>query len=298
MRGIGRQGRGRLAMPLIGLALASLLLFTGVATAAPLPQLCRGNLVRDEERPLERMPPEDPPPEGELPFGPRNLSMYRLNFGSRVVLEGSHLGYRFAAKQTGTRILHLNWEAEAVLREVDRNGRVLGTLDSMRRRLGDVEDLDLLQFSFPAERPGLYRFDISFASLRGRELASFDEYFLVVRRRVKLRLAVSARAFRPGETAYARVLNFGTVPVNLRPGLAIDRSEGDKWVRVLRPPVPERQVKDFRWTLAGAEASPCVAFEVPTDATPGTYRFTSSALVFGKFKRKTLAAPFQVRIPG
>ncbi|MEX2107999.1 MAG: hypothetical protein WD827_03830 [Solirubrobacterales bacterium] len=251
--------------------------------------------MRDEERPLDRMPADKPPPEGELPFGPRNLSMYALNFGAKVVLDGSHLGYRFGAKETGTRVLHLNWKVEAVLRKVDRSGRVLDTVDRTRRRLGDVEDLDLLQFSFPAS-PGLYRFDISFATLRGKELASFAEYFLVVPRKVKLRLAVSDTTFRPGETAYARALNLGTVPVSLRPGLPIDRADGDKWVRVLRPPVPKQQVEDFRWTLAGAEASPCVAFPIPAGAAPGTYRFTASALVFGKFDRRTLAAPFQVRI--
>lgn len=266
-----------------------------VSPAASEPELCRGRVVRDDERPLERMPPEKPPPEGELPFGPRNLSMYALNFGAKVVLDGSHLGYRFAAKGGEGRVLHLGWDVKAVLSKVDRDGRVSSKLGTIRRRLGDVQGLELLQFSFPANAPGLFRIDISFDSLGGRKLAAFHEYFRVVPRRVKLRVAVSEAAFLPGETAYARVLNLGTVPVALRPGLAIDRAEGGEWATVARPAVSKESIEEFRWTLAGGEASPCVAFEVPADAVPGPYRFTSSALVYGRFQRRTLAETFEVR---
>lgn len=243
------------------------------------------------------MPPEKPPPDGELPFGPRNLRIYALNFGAKVVLEGSHLGYRFAAKGGEARVLHLGWDVRAALSQVDRHGRVLGKAGTIRRRLGDVEGLDLLQFSFPAHDAGLFRVDISFHSLGGRELAAFHEYFRVVPRRVRLRVAVGEAAVRPGETVYARVLNLGTVPVALRPGLVIERSEGGSWVAVERPPVPKRQVEEFRWTLGGGEASPCVAFEVPAGVAPGTYRFSSSALVFGKFRRRTVAGAFEVQAP-
>jgi hypothetical protein len=269
----------------------------GTASGASLPAFCRGHIVRDDERLLDRMPPQKPPPEGELPFGPYNLSMYPLNFGAKVVLDGSHLGYRFAAKGGGRRVLHLNWDVRAVLRMVDGSGRVLSTVDTTRRRLGKVEGLDLLQFSFPAN-PGLYRIDISFRNLSDRKLASYWEYFRVVPRRVKLRLAINESTFRPGETAYARVLNLGTVAVALRPGLPVEQAVGAEWVRLPQPPVPAEEVEEFRWTLIGGEASPCVAFPIPPDAVPGPFRFTSSALVFGKVHRRTLTAAFRVRVGG
>jgi hypothetical protein len=249
--------------------------------------------VRDEARPLERMPAEKPPPEGELPFGPHNLSMYRLNFGSKVVLDGSHLGYRFAAKDAGTRILRLGWKVKAALRRVGRNGQPLGAVGTLSRRLGEVEDLDLLQFSFPA-KPGLYRFDISFASLRGRKLGFYREYFRVVPRRVKLRLAVSNPAPLPGATIYARVLNLGTQSVLLHPGMSVERAEGGQWKRQAQLPATERSEREFRWTLYGGEASPCLAFQVPSDTASGAFRFKSSALVFGERHRRTLTAPFRV----
>jgi len=249
--------------------------------------------IRDDELPLKRMPADHPPPEGELPFGPHNLSMYRLNFGSRVLLAGSHLGYRFAAKDAGRRVLHLDWDVSATLLRVDARGRVSATVGRITRRLAAVEDLDLLQFSFPA-RTGLFRIDISFKTFGGRKLGSYTEHFRVVPRRVKLRVAVSAPAFAPGAVAYARVLNLGSVPAELRPGLAVERAVGDEWLRQQLPPVPQRSIERFRWTLSGGEASPCVAFPIPTDAPVGAYRFSSSALVFGKFKRRTLTAPFRV----
>jgi hypothetical protein len=280
-----------------GLAFLFAVAASGTASAASIPELCRGDVVRDDERPLERMPSEHPPPEGELGFGPRNLSMYPLNFGAKVVLDGGHLGYRFAAKGGNRRVLRLNWDIRAVLRAVDGEGRVLSTVDATRRRLGAVEGLDLLQFSFPAS-PGIYRIDLSFRNLSGRRLASYREHFRVVPRLVKLRLVVNEPIFGPAETAYARVLNLGTVPVGLRPGLSIERAEGDRWVEVARPPVPPQQVNELRWTLLGGEASPCVAFRIPADVTPGLFRFASSALVFGQeVDRRTLKAVFRVR-PG
>jgi hypothetical protein len=284
-------------------ALVALLALMGlVHTSAAMgaaPAFCQDRLLRDDERPLDRMPPQSPPPKGELPFGPRNLSIYALNFGARVVLDGSHLGYRFAAKEDGERVLALNWDVRAKLQEVDSRGRPIGTAGSINRRLGKNEDLDLLQFSFPASEPGLYRLDISFDNLRGKRLASFSEHFRVVPRREKVRVAVSKPAFRPGEIAYARILNLGTVGAQMRPGLVVERLERETWVRQAEPPVSKRSIEKFRWTLFGAEASPCAAFPIPADAKPGLYRFMAKGLVFGPaVERQTFTAPFRVRAEG
>ncbi len=287
----GGTGRWALLALATGLAAGCLAAAPGVASAASEPEFCAGEVVRDDERPLRRMPAERPPPEGELPFGPRNLSMYRLNFGSKVVLEGSHLGYRFAAKGGEGRILRLGWIVRAVLLRVDRKGRVLGTAGTTARRLGEVEGLDSLQFSFPASS-GLYRIDISFANLKGKRLASYREHFRVVPRRVGMRLALAAETLRPGEVAYARAIDTGTVPVAFQPGLGVEREEGGAWVSVAAPAAALSNEERFRWTLAGGEASPCVAFAVPNQL--GSYRFTASALVYGTYKRRTITAPFEV----
>jgi hypothetical protein len=285
----GKRGRGAA----VTFFCALLVLASASVSAAAAPPFCKGRVVRDDARPLARMPAEKPPPEGELPFGPRNLSMYRLNFGAKVVLDGSHLGYRFAAKGGHARMLHLNWDVRTALRKVDRDGRVLETVDELHMRLGEVKGVDLLQFPFGAH-PGLYRIDIVFRTLSGPKLASYSEHFRVVPRRVKLRLAINRDAFGAGETAYARVINLGTVPIALRPGFVIDRKENGGWARVLEPPVSEQSIDDFRWTLAGGQASPCVAFPIPADAAPGAYRFVSSALAYGKIRRQTLTGTFEI----
>lgn len=290
MPGLGR-GKSRSAAAVLLCTL--LVLAPASAATAATPPFCKGRVVRDDARPLARMPAEKPPPEGELPFGPRNLSMYRLNFGSKVVLDGSHLGYRFAAKGGQARVLRLNWDVRSVLRRVDRDGRVLETVDTLHMRLDEVKGVDLLQFPFGAH-PGLYRIDFVFRTLDGRKLASYNEYFRVVPRRVKLRLAINRDAFKPGETAYARVLNLGTVPVALRPGFVVNREENGGWARVLALPASEQSIDDFRWTLAGGQASPCVAFPIPADAAAGAYRFVSSTLVYGKVRRQTLSEGFEI----
>lgn len=280
-----------------GALLALALLAPTIPAAAAreeLPTFCQGAKLRDDDRLLEWMVGSKPPPKGELPFGPRNLSMYSLNFGANVVLEGGQLGYRFGAKDAGRRVLRLGWVVRAALRRVDSLGRVLGTVDSTHRRLREVEDLELLEFAFPAKR-GLYRFDISFANLRGRELNAYREHFRVVKRRLDLKVAVNRTTFVPGETAYARVLNRGTVTVQLRPGLSLEQAVGDGWVDVPFPPVPERQLEEFRWTLWGNYGSPCVAFPIPPDTAPGAFRFKASALAYGASKRRTLTSGFAVR---
>jgi hypothetical protein len=281
----------------LGLCALLVLALAPASSSAAVPAFCKGRLVRDDARPLRHMPGEHPPPEGELPFGPRNLSMYALNFGAKVVLDGSHLGYRFAAKGGNARVLHLNWDVRAILKRVDDRGRALSIAGVVHRRLGEVEGLEDLQFSFPAH-PGLYEVDISFHTLAGRKFASYSEHFRVVPRRVKLRVAVSGDTFNAGETAYARVLNLGTVPTILRPSLPVDREEGGAWVRVAEPPVSRESIEEFRWTVGGGQASPCVAFHIPADAAPGSYRFTSSALVFGPaVPRRTLTGGFEISVP-
>lgn len=294
---MGKQKGKRTRGAVVALAALLALALAPASASAVAPAFCKGRMVRDDARPLRHMPGEHPPPEGELPFGPRNLSMYALNFGAKVVLDGSHLGYRFAAKGGNARVLHLNWDVRAVLKRVDRRGRVLGLDGAVHRRLGEVEGLEDLQFSFPAH-PGLYEVDISFQTLAGRKLASYSEHFRVVPRRVKLRVAVSGDTFKAGETAYARVLNLGTVPAILRPSLPVDREEGGAWIRVAEPPVSKESIEEFRWTVGGGQASPCVAFQIPVDAAPGSYRFTSSALVFGQaVHRRTLIGAFEISTP-
>ncbi len=259
---------------------------------------CRGVSIRDDEGPLRGMPPHHAPPEGELPFGPRNLSMYKLNFGSRLALVGGHIGYRFAAKSAGRRTLHLNWRVSAALTRVDRGGRPLRSERTVERVFGDVQDLNELEFGFPATESGFFRIEIAFANLGGKVLGRYSEYFRVLPRRVRLELAASSRAVSPGGVVQARIRNTGTVGAIVRPQIAVQRREAGEWVEYARLQASPRSIRRFRWTLGGGQASPCVAFRVPATAGAGEYRFSGYALPFAQRPaRRALSAGFIVRRP-
>ena len=98
------------------------------------------------------MPAEHPPPQGELPFGPRNLSMYYVDLGTRIVRLGEPLGYQFGAKAAGHRVLHLHWVVSATLRRVDRNGKELSWASIIS---GDAALNEDLKISVDASRPGM-----------------------------------------------------------------------------------------------------------------------------------------------
>jgi hypothetical protein len=261
------------------------------AAARP-PRACAERVAHDYAKPFERMPPEHPPPEGELPFGPRNLAMYHAELGTQVVLPGHRLGYWFAAKDEGRRVLHLHWVVDAVLWRVDVDGRERAVEGSLRKSLLDVEDLKELELAFPARPVGLYRIDLRFDSLAGRHLASYREYFRVVAKKVGVRLVLPRLSFRPGEVVYAQARNFGTEGVSVPGVLPVQRWTGSAWSAVERPSssITER----VPWWLGSGEAAPCSRFAVPPDADPGRYRFRASVRILGGKRRRLLTSEFRV----
>ncbi len=270
----------------------------GAATAAA--PFCENAVGRDYEAPFERMPADHPPPEGELPFGPRNMSMFRVDWRN-VSLHGSNLGYRFGAKDADTRTLRLDWDVTARLLRVDASGRVLREVGRTRQRIRDAggydrDGIDLPEFVFPAGKVGLYRFDLSFRKLRGRGLASYSEYFRVVPRTVELELRLSADSLRPGETLYAYVADLGTRGASVPVRYAVERFDGSGWVGAGVSVTPGDALNpDESWWMQGGEAAHCTEFPVPAGAAPGRYRVRTSVQVIGTSWHRALSAPFSVQ---
>lgn len=254
---------------------------------------CRDDVARDYERPFEQMPGERPPPEGELPFGPRNLNMFRVGW-ERVVLRGGNLGYLFGAKEAGKRILHLNWDVLARLQRVDAAGVALREVGRTRKRLGDVEGIDRLEFVFPAKRRGLFRLDISFRRLNGGRLGSYREYFRVVRRTIEMSLAVNATTLHSGDTAYSRVENLGTNDMNVPSRYLVERFDGSVWLGVGESVTPGTALDRGGWWLGGGEAAFCTEYPIPSDALPGLYRLRTAVQPFGQRQRRSLTTSFRV----
>jgi hypothetical protein len=268
----------------------------GIAAATP---FCDKTTARDYEAPFRQMPPERPPPEGELPFGPRNMSMFRVDWRS-VALRGSNLGYRFGAKDAGTRTLHLNWDVTARLIAVDAAGHHLHEVDRERKRFAtaggyDEHGYDLPEFVFPARRVGFYRLDLSFRNLRGKGLGRYREYFRVVPRTVEMDLRLSSAEFHPGETAYARVADLGTNGMNVPFRYAVERLDGVAWVSAGQTVTPGDALSPKEnWWMQGGEAAPCTEYAIPLNAEAGRYRMSTSIQPFGSRRHRLLTAGFSV----
>ena len=277
-----------------GAFLVALLCTAAPAAAAP-PAFCLEPYARDYEAPLREMPRQDPPPEGELPFGPRNFVIHRID-RSPVALEGSRFGYRFGAKNESFRVLDLNWRARATALAVSPNGRVRRVVDSRQWRVRRVKDLDPLQIAFPAEHPGFFRIDLRLATLDGRKRASYREHFRVLRRSTDVAIRLNGESFRPGEAVFGLIENRGAGKIIVPGWLELERAEGAAWAKVPQPPSPEFVMRD-RWWMWPGEAARCHRFDVPAGTAPGRYRFSASAYVVNEQRRRTIAAEFQVVAP-
>jgi hypothetical protein len=271
-----------------GVLLASLACAS--AAAAEAPPLCHERFARDYEAPLREMPQQNPPPEGELPFGPRNFSIFRPEW-KPVVLQGSNLGYRFAAKNAQGRVLRLDWELSAVLRSVNREGHVMKILARRHHRVGDADNLDQLDLTFPADHAGYYRIDVRIKSFKSGQSVRYREYWRVLKRSVRIEIATSASSLHRGETIWGKVRNPGASRITAPVFLDLQRYEGSDWVGVEQPPSPASVMRPS-WWLGPGENSTCHRYDVPADAVPGLYRFVDSVYATQLQRRVTVTAPF------
>jgi hypothetical protein len=290
-RGLSRSPRRR-GVPTLIAGLASLALLCAAPAAVAQPGFCREDYSRDYAEPLHGMPGQHPPPEAELPFGPRNLSIFRPE-RTPVVLAGSNLGYRFASKNGGYRRLDLDWVVEIRLAAVDPDGRVRRVLAREQRRIGTIENLDPLDLTFPAPRPGYFRTELRVRSLRTGKSVAYKEYWRVLKRSVDIRIALSSTSPRRGETVLGRVENAGASNATAPVALALERYEGGAWLSVPQPPTPD-SVMGTSWWLGPGENGTCHRYEIPADAVPGLYRFTNSVYAVQLQRRVTVTARFEV----
>jgi hypothetical protein len=265
------------------------------ASAGVRPPICEQHYARDYAAPLRAMPGAHPPPQGELPFGPRNFGIHRIE-RTPVALMGSHFGYRFSAKNAGYRVIDLGWRVSATLRSVDRGGRAERILGSRRWSARRVKDLNPLQIAFPATRPGFFRIDLSFTTLSGRRLASFRDYFRVLKRSIDVDITAEPKVVHPGEPVFGLVENRGAAKATVDGFLEVERLEAGGWVGVPQPPNP-LLVTGAQWWLESGEASRCYRFDVPADAPAGTYRFSASTRIAKPLQKRTIYGLFNVEDP-
>jgi len=231
-----------------------------------------GGLVRNYERPLDRLPKlQRVPQSGKLPFGPHRLKLDGGGLGGRVRVDEGSFGYTFY-NDSYRRKLRLDWVVTAQMRALDPKGHVLRTIDRGHVRIGRVNNanppglyLDVLP------EVGFYRFDIQFANRGGSRLGAFSDYVRVVESRLDARLGINGRRFRQGGWVSTRVNNVGTASVYYGADFSVQRFEDPDW-----QPVPEA-LRGYGWPLYLGILGPgargrCSGFEISSELGAGRYR--------------------------
>jgi hypothetical protein len=264
---------------------------------------CKGQKVQDYERVLDRMPSvRRPPLERDLPFGPRNMSIYQ-SASSRVIVGRGGFGYAFFDETYGVRReVRLFWDVTATLSKISRRGQVLRQVDSTRQSFGVVRQVDDLSFWLDTP-PGLalYRYDIEFRDSRsGDLLGAYSEYLRVVKPKYKVGIAAGRRVFRSGQLAFARVENRGTIWAFFGLPYGVQRYEGGGWTGVplfvQKPGEPQVVWPAIGLIMQGGHSGWCMAYRIPADAKPGRYRFVKSiGRLDSRGRGRTYAAEFRVR---
>ena len=253
---------------------------------------CKGAPVRDYRGPLEALPPAQHPPE-QLPFGPPKLNLYDFSFPV-IVGEGS-FGFGFFDETYRDRTLHLNWELTVRVSRINSRGGILRMVEERTLRLEEVShpgEIDL-RLRVPAG-PALYRYDMEFRELQNGELlGSYSEYLRVVHRTFHARIAVNRPAFRPGQTAYARVENPGTEGIFFGLDYDVQRFDTGRWVHY--PSGHSAGSLLIGLSMGSGGSGWCMRFHVPAHAEPGWYRFTKDLAPASRFRHeRTYTAAFRV----
>jgi hypothetical protein len=299
-RGLTGPVARRLGGALVVASVLVLLVFPAASIAAagePTPDFCKRPLAVDYAAPLTGMPRAHPVPEGELPFGPRNFSVHTIGHiigRPHVALAGSNYGYTFAGKNAPYRVLDLGWRLKATAWAVNPDGRPRRKLGTRGWHVTKIKELRKLQVAFPATRPGFVRVDVRIATLGGRRLGAYRDYFRILKPSNEVRLAVENPTVHPGERAVGLIENRGAGNLSsVSAFLEVERLTAGTWMTVPQP-ASLQSIVGGGYFLAPGENARCDSYEVPADAEPGRYRFSASAFV-GNLKRKvTLFGGFVV----
>jgi hypothetical protein len=222
---------------------------------------CQATTVIDYESVFHSMPTVNRPPQsGRLPFGPKDLLLYRT-VGANVVSPGTVFGY-FLTRDGNGGPFRPSWNATTRVLQLSRSGAVVGVEDVRQSRVVIRGGAGRIIFAAPLRRRGLYRYELDLRTRTGKRLANYSEYVRVMQARFRVSLALVDGRFEPGETAMVKVINSGTVSIGY----------GGQWVGV-------RGVLEQHWSrptrpiiLPPGAGGRCQALQVNQDVDPGKYR--------------------------
>ncbi len=209
------------------------------------------------------------PESGDLPFGPKTLSLQGSDWGVRYL--GEKFGYALLSSNYAGRT-PLGWTLRARMLLVGPSGEVgeeVAYGQVKVRRIGSGDDFDL--YLSPPRQRGMYRYDFEIVDSGGERLATYSSYVSVFDRFFwEPKLGLDREEFKPGQAILSRVENFGTETVHYGDGFIVQRSKGERWIRV--PDRPGRVWALYLGVASAGSVGRCSAYRLARDAAPGEYR--------------------------
>lgn len=169
--------------------------------------------------------------------------------------------------------LKIGWRVRVAVSRVDASGRVVRKVHHKRESVKVAYRSRDLDFTVPANySPGLYRYEVELADLRGRRLARYGQYIRVMRRTVNVALSVRESPTFAGAQLRLQIENRGTTSISYGRGGPdrVERFEGGEW-RTVDILGREGVKRPLRGVAPGARG-PCESFPIVDDASPGRYR--------------------------
>jgi hypothetical protein len=265
-------------------------------TSAPRSGSCPEATEVDYEAPLADLPPLPPNTSRDgLDIGPSRLRL--VGIGETLNVGSGRFGYELRVeRQTIRRPVSLDGYTELELNRVNQRGRVVGRVAAKRQRLGAVAgpgfNGKLFAVRVPA-KPGLYLFQAGLRDSQGAAVGRYADYLRVVRPVTDVRLVVSGGPIRPGSRVNFWVENRGTEEIEpLGQEFAFEVFEGGSWLEAPGSPklFPKKLSKS---PLSAGESGGCQAFQIPSDARPGLYRF-SKKVELGSGGTRRLTSEFRI----
>lgn len=280
-------------LALLGLLLVSLPGNAGAVEPEPEPPFCERHVLHDYLAPLKRMPKLREPPFRATGRDIHFRGLEIASSGPTLAVSGGRVGYQ------------LNWERNPgfdltiTLAEVDWRGRFMRRIAQRQVHLDEFGAASITEPNIGLKgAPAVYRTTLVVRSPSGRKLAQFGNYYRVIRPTVHARFALSSDIYQPGTTMFARLENPGAAFVLFGEDYAIEKLEGESWVRSPESPGPFSMPLYF--VAPGTTSGHCTAFPIPPTMPAGRYRLAQEA-IFGWPRqsrahepRPTLHAEFDV----
>jgi hypothetical protein len=240
----------------------------------PVPPFCRKTVLHDYLRPLKRMPTlHEVPASGQIGFGPSNLLLQQSQ--SLVVGEGE-AGYTITPRDYRGSPAHPRWNLVTTLSKVDWRGRPTEILGRSRERIATVGRDSSAGPGFQLDMQGVYRIAMIIRNRSGHLLRIFGHYVRVVKATRKAQLGTDRDVFRPGETVFARVENFGTATALFGAPYRVEKEAGSSWVLANENPQGP-WIMPLYLVGPGSTSRGCAGgFWIPPTMSPGRYRIVKS----------------------